>query len=472
MIRNKTNKKTKIIHYIIVTMVIYILLGLVGPRMTWARGEREIRFVSHKNGINIRSGPASSYKISGFAENNSYFEGEKVGAWFKVSINGKPAYMSYKLTLPMEGKEVRYTKATRANIRSAKGTKGGLVKKTYQNDIHIGEKDGAWFKTYVDRKPVYIAYNLTSVEEKNFETRRVTGNSINMRSSSSLGNNIVGKLYKNKEISGVKKGNYFRFTYNDRPTYIVYKWTQPKKVKKISKEENLTMMPRTFSQDLFFFETGFKEINNLTQEKRERYAIVKADYRLEPVDGGAKLKVIPDCWVKLSNYNPKGKSVVTFNGKSYYIEPSMFNMVEINYSNSYLKNVPFKYKRYISGMQLMDNIGNNAAGTYNSVSKHINILARYKNDMRVIMHELAHGISFNSSTEKVNLHDTDQWLKIWEKEWKNSGCYGATNACEGFAESFTAYTCGSSLHYDKDLKKDKPLSYEYMKNLENTLPEY
>lgn len=468
-------EKSLLAKFLLFLLVAQIILGLFPQGKVRAAEGSQMRFVSHGQGINLRTGPGIKYKTCGFAENNSYFEGVRQGGWFKVKVNGRPAYMAYNLTMPLDGKEIRYTGAGRANVRRDKTTKSALVKKTYLNDIHIGEREGAWFKTYMNRKPVYIAYNLTSGSEKNYETRRVSGNGINIRSSNSLGNNIVGKLYKNKEIEGVQKGNYFRFTFNERPAYIVYKWTDKLEFEPKGIEDKMELVAdfKTFNDNLFYFDHGFEEANYLSKEKMERYAVFNDNYSLKSSENkNITLNVIPKSWVKIVEYRGQGESIIEFNGNKYYVNPHMYRVERIDYSNEYLKNVPFKFKRYICGMQVCSKIGENSAGTYNSVSRHINILDRYKNDMRVIIHEISHGISFNAAGQGKILHNDKKWIDIWEKEWKNTNLYGGTNPCEGFAESFTAFACGSSLHFTEDLKETRPLSYEYMENLINNLPEY
>lgn len=101
-------EKSLLAKFLLFLLVAQIILGLFPQGKVRAAEGSQMRFVSHGQGINLRTGPGIKYKTCGFAENNSYFEGVRQGGWFKVKVNGRPAYMAYNLTMPLDGKEIRY----------------------------------------------------------------------------------------------------------------------------------------------------------------------------------------------------------------------------------------------------------------------------------------------------------------------------------------------------------------------------
>ena len=508
--------------FIAFVLLILFALGLPAYTITGsqvdAREEQlEYRFVSNRKGVNIRSGPGENYPLYGYAINNTSFEGVRDGAWFKVDNGDGYVYIAYKFTKPFErDMDIRYIGANRANVRAGKNVNSKLVDRTYKNDTYIGRKNGAWFETFIDGRPVYIAYNLTRQNKIDQEYRYISGNGINIRSAPSTKARIVGKIYLNEEVEGTKIGNWFKIDQEGKTGFISYSWTSDKLNRsRYSKKTgaNIRSGPSTSYKSLGRTIEGQKFVGhkqgawlktkykgktayiayNLTQSspgikldfqprrvnfsginKNKSYARFSDFRMLEPLEAHKSFMPVFSndlLGVDVVNSSRPGYSILEYYGNRYYAPRTSYNLIKLDYKNSYLDQIPFKYRRYVSGVRVTDGLDDEIAAMYSNYSKHIDTLEEYRYDKEIIYHEVAHGISFNADRRGVFLHDLLQWKNIWKEEWQGRKGYGSENEAEGFAEAFTSYVCGQAAHYHGDLASEKPLSYDYMRSLVRMLPD-
>jgi len=508
----------KFITWLLVFLIIFNLSStILSPaRIEAKEGQVEYRFVSNKNGANVRLGKGLNYPIYSFALNNVTLEGVRDGAWFRIDDGDKFVYIAYNLTLPFErNMEIRYVKADRANIRSDKTTSSKIVEKTYKNDSYIGTREGAWFKTFIDKKPVYLAYNLTSPSEMDREYRYVNGNGINIRSKPSANSQIIGRAYLNEELEGIRIGSWFKLEKNGQPGFISYGWTSDDMTKpRFAKASGVNIrtgpgtgyksLGRTREGQKFMgvrqgawlktrykgkpayiaynftlnapkIEVKFKpnKVNYINFNKGQAYAKFNHYYTLYGMGSNkTSLTTFKGDLLKIDKINsPRpGFTVVDYMGEKYFAPNNSYSLVKMDYKSSYLDLIPFKYRRYVAGLMIVDDLGQDIAGMYNNYSKHIDVLEEYRYDEEIIYHEVGHAISFNADQNGGFLHDSKLWLSIWKDEWQGRSGYGSKDEAEGFAEAFTAYICGEAAHYKGNLAMEKPLSYHYMQNLISKLP--
>lgn len=508
----------KFISLLLLFLIIFNLSStILSPsRIEAKENQLEYRFVSNRNGANVRLGKGVNYPIYSFALNNVTLEGVREGAWFKIDDGDKFVYIAYNLTLPFErNMEIRYVKADRANIRSNKTTSSKIVEKTYRNDAYIGSREGAWFKTYIDKKPVYLAYNLTSGNEQAGEYRYVNGNGINIRSKPSANSQIIGRAYLNEELEGIRIGSWFKLEKNGQTGFISYAWTSEDMTRpRFAKVggANIRSGPGTGYRSLgrtregqkfmgvrqgAWFKTSYQgktayiaynlslsspkiqvkfkpnRVNYINFNRGQAYGRFNGYHILEGLGPNqTSLTTFEGDLLKIDSINkPRpGFSVVDYMGDKYYAANNAYSLVKMDYKSSYLDSIPFKYRRYVSGLMVVDDLGEDIAGMYNNYSKHIDILEEYRYDEEIIYHEIGHAVSFNADRNGGFLHDSKQWINIWKEEWQGRSGYGSKDEAEGFAEAFTAYICGQAAHYKGNLAMEKPLSYHYMNNLISKLP--
>lgn len=100
-------------------------------------------------------------------------------------------------------------------------------------------------------------------------------------------------------------------------------------------------------------------------------------------------------------------------------------------------------------------------------SDHIYINSEFE-DYSIIVHELGHAVDFyNYLTQDMYLHMKDDFMEIFYKErdeFYHDLYYVRESPCEYFAETFSEF-----IHNPWKLRKFTPLSYEYMKNLFDSL---
>lgn len=493
-----------------------ILGGLVASSALGASGAYEKRFVSNDKGANGRLGPGLKYDKDFRLENNTIVDGRKEGAWFKFDKQGYPLYLSYKLTLPYEkDMETRYVAVSRANVRSKKSVSSAMVKKLTYDAKLLGVREGAWFKIYMNKKPVYLAYSLTKAKPAQEETRYIKGEGIKIRSSPKLGNNVLARAYTNRPVQGIRRGSWFEFSYKGKPAYIAYSWTddyrqdvffikEERMAVRASRDDEGRILGWVHKGDslvgnagIFWFKfdyrgkTGYIYLDHLAEEPfldldfkshSKNYLsdgssldygrfsstyLLRSEKREDPdleVKKGSELEIL--------DYRKNSRSLMTYRGKNYLAPRGSFSYRSLKLDKKILEDIPLKHKRFIRGVNVASSWKDQVAGEYRSDLRLVRIEERFRTSKATLYHELGHSIASGARLDGKRQDQDRLWKSIWAREWEGHDYYGAQDELEAFSEAFTAYQLGFSDHFDGDFRKEKPYSYAYMEELEKELDKY
>ena len=179
--------------------------------------------------LNVRSRATTSSSILGQVYKGNVLEGQKEGNWFKITFNGKTAYVSYQYTSPSTSivTEKRYVTSRQIIVRSKPSSTASTYGFVYKGQEYIGEKIGAWFKINYNGKDAYIAYMFTgSSAPSSQEERQVSSSQLIVRSDKSSTSKILGIIKEGTKITGELEGAWFKFNYDNKTAYVAYKFTE------------------------------------------------------------------------------------------------------------------------------------------------------------------------------------------------------------------------------------------------------
>lgn len=141
--------------------------------------QQETRYVSSSR-LAVRENSSSTSKILGFIYKADKLEGEKAGAWFKTTFNGKVAYVAYSFTsdkLP-EPYELRTVSSNKLVVRSEANSTSNILAIVEKGYEFIGIKEGAWFNTKYMGKQAFIAYMFTQGIEPTIDNPEINDEDI------------------------------------------------------------------------------------------------------------------------------------------------------------------------------------------------------------------------------------------------------------------------------------------------------
>ena len=198
--------------------------------------------------LNVRSGPSTSYSILGKLKLNDKVEvlGE-TSTWSKINYNGKVAYVSSEFlsdsksdTNGENSTEVKpttvtkYVKATSLNVRSGPSTSYSILGKLKLNDkVEVLGETSTWSKINYNGNTAYVSSeylsdsvidsgsdNSTEVRPT-IQNKKVTSNTLNVRSGPGTSYTKIGVLYKGNVVKGIsEKNGWIEINYNNQTGYI------------------------------------------------------------------------------------------------------------------------------------------------------------------------------------------------------------------------------------------------------------
>lgn len=335
-----------------------------------------------------------------------------------------------------------------ANVRLGPGLNYSKAFFYPRNKLVRGRKEGAWFRIEKESGNYYLAYSLTTRATR----RYLLAGAINIREKPSLKSRIIARASYGQEVIGYRQGAWFKFNLNGKEAYVAHSWTGARD-------------PRTQTLDFLLS----KKSCFSSQTYLDYIYFDRATY-LQPAEPGrASLKVLPKTSLIIEKDEKDKSSWGLYQENRYYLPAADYEERRLYLYPNYLDQVDYSYKRFIRGISVVDSLAKGVVAEYNSSLSLIKILDSYKTNQMVIYHELGHAISYKARADGKRLHEDNLWKNIWQREWSHDKSYGASNEIEGFAESFVAYVFGYTNHYRGNLKRDKPLSYQYMKELNEIL---
>lgn len=205
--------------------------------------------------------------------------------------------------------------------------------------------------------------------------------------------------------------------------------------------------------------------------------------------GGVRFKVfitllllLSGCSVQEHNKTGMSSTVKPMVVEERYNRYQKYGEIEVGITDRLHIYIPEYLKRHIVSLVVGNTDegygeSNGAAGLAWVNSGEILINPDYINSDHVIYHEIGHLIDYKfaiyTEDDDFNkLSTQDDWVSIWNKEWKDTDNYGAESFGEGFAEAFSAYYTGITDYKDIILRIDKPLTHKYMASLDKIVKEY
>ena len=192
------------------------------------------------NGLNVRSGPSTSYSVVG-----SLSEGDKVSVisesngWSKILYNNKERYVSSRYLGSQESetdsndtpviKETKIVNTDSLNVRSGPSTSysklGSLSK---GNKVSVISESNGWSKILYNEKEAYVSSEYLDSQESDSdttpvikETKIVNTDSLNVRSGPSTSYSKLGSLSKGSKVSVISESNgWSKILYNEKEAYV------------------------------------------------------------------------------------------------------------------------------------------------------------------------------------------------------------------------------------------------------------
>lgn len=184
--------------------------------------------------VNVRAGAGTSYKVLGKLKKGQSITVKKtVGAWHKISYNGKAGYVSasyVKFMKPAE-KPTHMTTA-RVNVRAGASTNYKVTDKLVKGKFIVVKKTtGAWYKISYDGKTGYIlksyAKSIIETPETSFEGKYYATEQLNVRNGAGVGYKKIGHIPTGKRVYITKKvGEWYKITYEGISGYVTSAYVQ------------------------------------------------------------------------------------------------------------------------------------------------------------------------------------------------------------------------------------------------------
>lgn len=189
--------------------------------------------------VNIRDKASlSSSNVVGSYAKGQAVQGIKLGDWFRITYNGKVAYISYSLTTSTRPttptttttstSKVYITTGNAVNVRTGPSTSYRSLGFNYNGSIFEGTKQSnGWIKFTYKGQTAYTSGDY--YREYTTTTKRVVTAVLNVRNkpSSTGDSRVIGSFTKGTNITGIKLGDWFRINYNGQIGYVYYKYTSP-----------------------------------------------------------------------------------------------------------------------------------------------------------------------------------------------------------------------------------------------------
>jgi N-acetylmuramoyl-L-alanine amidase len=216
-------------------LMLTILAGSVFPTSFHVHAETETATVLGSS-VNIRTGPGLSYPVQSSAKYGETYEIiDSQGDWVKIKLkNGASGWIAdwlvSKKTLPSSDESLGEVSsiATGLRIRSGPGTSFQIIGKFNKGEkAKALLKQGNWVKISYKGTTgwVYGSYIAFSKSSKNHSTNPKTGtilaNALNVRTKPTTKSSIIGKLYKNEQVSIVnQQGDWYQIQYKNQTAWV------------------------------------------------------------------------------------------------------------------------------------------------------------------------------------------------------------------------------------------------------------
>ncbi|MGL5694591.1 MAG: SH3 domain-containing protein [Peptostreptococcaceae bacterium] len=196
--------------------------------------------VVNVNGLNIRSGAGTSYRVIG-----SLNKGSKVNVisesngWSKIDFDGRIGYVS---TTYLDESNPSYTNTTTKkvntdglNVRSGPSTTNSVVGKLNKGDkVEVISESNGWSKILYKNKECYVSSryldgnnsnngsgNESDKPETIKETKVVNTNSLNVRSGPATSYSKIGTLSKGSKVEVISESKgWSKILYNNKEAYV------------------------------------------------------------------------------------------------------------------------------------------------------------------------------------------------------------------------------------------------------------
>ncbi|MGL6106919.1 SH3 domain-containing protein, partial [Romboutsia sp.] len=203
------------------------------------------------NGLNIRSGAGTSYRVIGTLNKGSKVEvTSESNGWTKIKQDGRIGYVASKyLDSQSSSNSSNVTKEVTTNglnVRSGPGTSYGVVGKLNQgNKVQVISESSGWSKINFNGKTAYASTgylkntsqtpnptpppnpnppstsNPDTKPEEIKETKEVNTNGLNVRSGPSTSYGKIGALSKGNKVGVMSEGNgWSKIDYNGKVGYV------------------------------------------------------------------------------------------------------------------------------------------------------------------------------------------------------------------------------------------------------------
>lgn len=183
------------------------------------------------NGLNVRSGPSTSYSSIGKLNKNERVEViSQDSSWSKIKFNNKTAYVSTQYL--SDGKDqqttIKYANTNNLNVRSEPSTSSSILGKLNKNEkVEVVSGDSSWSKIKYNNKSGYVSTQYLSSDKSESEevgqskNKKITVNSLNVRSGPSTSYSALGSLKIGNVVKPIsQKNGWIEINFNNKKGYI------------------------------------------------------------------------------------------------------------------------------------------------------------------------------------------------------------------------------------------------------------
>ncbi|PGS48451.1 C40 family peptidase [Bacillus sp. AFS041924] len=244
-------------------------------------------YISIGNGVRIRSGAGTSYKILGSVNKNQKLDViSSANGWYKVKFNGATGYISASYVGKLTESNSNTTQVVSSGnyvstgngvrIRSGAGTSYQILGSVNKNQkLNVISSANGWYKikfngvtgyisaTYVGKGTESNSNSSNNTNQEVTSGNYITTGNVNLRSGAGTSYHILGVINKNQKLNVISSTNgWYKVKYNGLTGYIsasyVAKDTDSKNSQTNSSQSNNT---QTFDvQDLITYSKKFLDV--------------------------------------------------------------------------------------------------------------------------------------------------------------------------------------------------------------------
>ncbi len=192
--------------------------------------QEQIKYVNSKDGVNVRSGPSTSYTNLGkLPYKQKVTVLSTSDGWSKIKYNGSTAYV-YSIylqdTIPGDTTQVKYVNSTTGlNVRSGPSTSYTILGRLdYKEKVTVLSTSNGWSKIKYNGSTGYVSdsYLQNTIPEDTSQAKYVNSkDGVNVRSGPSTSYKILGRLdYKQKVTVLSTSDGWSKIKYNGSTAYV------------------------------------------------------------------------------------------------------------------------------------------------------------------------------------------------------------------------------------------------------------